>query len=97
MTRSNTISVLVVGKAWEPLRNMAIDREGEFTYILRPKVDNISSRFVCQVTVEENVKIVTLRSTYKVENQTLYPIELSLDIDSRPYMVQKLGELYISV
>jgi vacuolar protein sorting-associated protein 13A/C len=35
-------------------------------------------RLLCEVKVQDNVKVVTLRSTYKVENITLYPLELAL-------------------
>ena len=39
------------------------------------------------------MKLVTLRSTYKVENLTLYPIELTLvDDNGRPvYSLEKIG------
>ncbi|EJD47755.1 vacuolar protein sorting-associated protein vps13 [Auricularia subglabra TFB-10046 SS5] len=89
--RHNTISILLDGKPWEALTAVPVDREGKFTYALRPKIDPQPTRLLCEITVEDNVKVVTFRSTYKIENKTLYPIELSVDIDSRPYMVQKLA------
>jgi vacuolar protein sorting-associated protein 13A/C len=66
-------------------------------YTLRPKSSKVSDRLLCDVTVEENVKVVTLRSTYKVENHTLYPLELILvDENNKPvYSLQKIGKLIL--
>jgi vacuolar protein sorting-associated protein 13A/C len=43
--------------------------------------------------MQDNVKVITLRSTYNVENLTSYPIELILvDSSNKPaYAVQKIG------
>lgn len=78
---------------WEHLRNVPVDREGEFCFALRPRSDNPMRRLLCEVKVQDNVKLVTLRSTYKVENLTLYPIELTLvDDKGRPlYSLEKIG------
>jgi vacuolar protein sorting-associated protein 13A/C len=53
-------------------------------------------RLLCEITVKDNVKIITLRSTYKVENLTAYPMELVLvDASNKPaYSVQKIGECH---
>jgi vacuolar protein sorting-associated protein 13A/C len=74
----HSIAIEFVGKPWEPLRGVPVDREGEFTFALRPRTEKYSNRLLCEVKVQDNVKIVTIRSTYKVENQTLYPLELTL-------------------
>ena len=41
-----------------------------------------SHRLLCEVTVVDNVKVVTLRSTYKIQNLTLYPLEITLVDDN---------------
>jgi len=43
--------------------------------------------------VQDNVKVVTIRSTYKIENQTLYPLELTLvdDTGHPVYSLEKIG------
>ncbi len=43
--------------------------------------------------VQGNIKLVVLRSTYKIENLTLYPLELTLvDETGQPvYAVEKIG------
>lgn len=73
-----------------------MDREGEFTFSLRPRTEKYSNRLLCEVQVKDNVKIVTIRSTYKVENLTLYPLELTLvdDAGHPVYSLEKICERY---
>ena len=72
-----------------------MDREGEYTFSLRPRSEKYAHRLVCEVKVLGNVKQVVLRSTYKIENHTLYPLELTLvDETGQPvYAVEKIGML----
>lgn len=93
---NHTVSVDFVGQNWEQLRNVPVDREGEFCFALRPRSDRSVHRLLCEVKVQDNVKLVTLRSTYQVENLTLYPIELTLvDDNGRPvYSLEKIGAYY---
>ena len=92
-TGHNTIGVKFEGKPWEQIGNIAVDKEGQYTYILRPRLDKILHRMLCEIVVEDNVKIVTLRSTYNVFNDCLYPMELILvDANNKPAQpVQKIG------
>lgn len=55
---------------------MSVDREGEFNYALRPKLQKVAHRLVCDVKLKDNVKIVTFRSSFKVENSTHLPMEM---------------------
>ena len=73
---------------------MPVDREGEYTFSLRPRTEKYAHRLVCEVKVQDNMKLVILRSTYKVENNTLYPLELTLvDETGQPvYAVEKIGK-----
>ena len=93
-TGNHSISVQFVEQDWEQLRSVPVDREGEFCFALRARSDSAAHRLLCEVKVQDNVKLVTLRSTYKVENLTLYPIELTLvDDKGRPvYSLEKIGE-----
>lgn len=90
----HSIAIRFVGKPWEELRGVPVDREGEFTFSLRPRSEKHSNRLLCEVKVQDNVKVVTIRSTYKIENQTLYPLELTLVDDSgHPvYSLEKIGK-----
>lgn len=94
--RSNAVAVQVQGKPWKAIRNIPVDREGDFIYDLRSRAQKVADRLLIEVTVKDNVKIVTLRSTYKLENQTLYPIDVVLvDSQGKPsHPLQKLGECY---
>ncbi|VDB84480.1 unnamed protein product [Peniophora sp. CBMAI 1063] len=83
-SREHSIAIQFVGQPWEQLRSIPVDREGEYTFSLRPRTEAIYSRMLCEVKVESGVKIITLRSTYRIRNQTLYPVEIGLsDEDGR--------------
>lgn len=90
---NHSISVQFAEQNWEQLRGVPVDREGEFCFTLRPRSGDSTHRLLCEVKVHDNVKLVTLRSTYVVENLTLYPIELTLvDDNGRPvYSLEKIG------
>lgn len=78
----NALGIQFVDKNWEQIRGIPVDREGEFVYSLRPHTGKHPEKLLCEVKVMENTKIITIRSTYKVENLTLYPLELMLVDDS---------------
>ncbi|KAG6813789.1 hypothetical protein H0H92_007201 [Tricholoma furcatifolium] len=86
-----TIGLQFVGKSWEQLRGIPVDREGEFVFSLRPRT-KYPCRLLCEVRVVENVKVVTLRSAYKVENLTLYPLELTV-VDESGHPVWSLEKI----
>lgn len=87
------IGVQFVGKAWDRLRSIPVDREGEYVFSLRPRIEKYVDRLLCEVKVQDNVKVVTLRSTYKLDNNTLYPLELALvDESGHPVgSIEKIG------
>jgi len=72
----NAVGISIDGTAWERIKNISVEREGELVYRLKPKVDKVTHRLLCEVKLVNNVKIVTFRSTFKVENLTLVPSEL---------------------
>jgi vacuolar protein sorting-associated protein 13A/C len=74
----SSITVQFVDQAWEKLSSVPVDREGEYTFALRPRTEQCYNRLLCEVRVEANIKIVTLRSTYRVQNRTLYPLEIAI-------------------
>ncbi|KIM48205.1 hypothetical protein M413DRAFT_439924 [Hebeloma cylindrosporum] len=88
----HNIGIQFVEKSWEQLRGIPVDREGEFVYSLRPRTEKYLSRLLCEVKVVDNTKIVTIRSTYKIENLTLYPIELML-VDESGHPVYSLEKI----
>ncbi|KAI9253785.1 hypothetical protein BDA99DRAFT_443164 [Phascolomyces articulosus] len=79
-TRStnNMLSVQLDGALWETLRNIPVDIQGEHTYSLRPRINDIQHRVVFDVKLVNNLKVVTIRSTMVIENRTLLPVEVGL-------------------
>ena len=96
-TGHNSIGLQFIGKQWEQVRSIPVDKEGEYTFSLRPRTGKYAYRVLCEVVVHDNVKVVTLRSTYKVENQTLYPVELVMvNENGQPVgSAEKIGESYL--
>ncbi|KAI0308206.1 hypothetical protein B0F90DRAFT_1833497 [Multifurca ochricompacta] len=74
----SSITIQFVDQAWEKLSGVPVDREGEYTFALRPRTEKCYNRLLCEVKVEASTKIVTLRSTYRVHNRTLYPLEIAV-------------------
>lgn len=68
--------MLFEGTSWDRLKHVFVDREGEHIYALRPKVDKVVHRLLCDVKLIENVKVVTFRSTFLVENKSLVNAEM---------------------
>jgi vacuolar protein sorting-associated protein 13A/C len=69
-----------------------VDREGEYIFTLRPRTEKYPHRLLVEVKVVDTVKVVTLRSTFKIENLTLYPIELTL-VDDAGHPIQSLEKV----
>ncbi|KAJ7706184.1 vacuolar protein sorting-associated protein 13 [Mycena rosella] len=90
--REHSVGLQFDGKPWEQLRSIPVDREGEFIFTLRPRTEKYPHRLLCEVKVVDTVKVVTLRSTYKIENLTLYPVEITL-VDDTGHPVQSLEKV----
>jgi vacuolar protein sorting-associated protein 13A/C len=74
----SSITIQSTDQAWEKLGAVPVDREGEYTFVLRPRTERCYNRLLCEVKVEASTKIVTLRSTSRVHNRTLYPVEIAI-------------------
>ncbi|KAF8873711.1 vacuolar protein sorting-associated protein 13 [Gymnopilus junonius] len=77
----HNIGIQFAEKPWEQLRGIPVDVKAN-SCTLAARTEKYPSRLLCEIKVIDNTKIVTIRSTYKVENLTLYPIELMLVDDS---------------
>ncbi|KAI1419606.1 hypothetical protein F5Y12DRAFT_231448 [Xylaria sp. FL1777] len=78
-TTANSVAVQIEGSGFDIVKNIPLNREGEFLYSLRPKMDNTLHRFLVEVSLgADNIKYVTLRSPLVVENQTQIPVELGV-------------------
>ncbi|KAH6640079.1 hypothetical protein BKA67DRAFT_665445 [Truncatella angustata] len=76
---TNTVSIQIEGSGFDTVKNIRINRHGEYLYSLRPKTDNTLHRLLVEVQLgEDNIKYVTLRSPLVVENDTQIPVELGV-------------------
>ncbi|CAG9988581.1 unnamed protein product [Clonostachys byssicola] len=77
-SNQNDVSITLEGSGFDTVKNVRINREGEFTYGLRPKAD-VLHRLCVEVGLgADNVKYVTLRSPLLFENATEIPVELGI-------------------
>jgi vacuolar protein sorting-associated protein 13A/C len=75
----NDVVVHLEASGFDPVKNVCLNREGEFLYSLRPKTNNVLHKLCVEVSLgADNVKYVTLRSPLVVENATQIPVELGI-------------------
>ncbi|KAF4605212.1 hypothetical protein EYR40_003995 [Pleurotus pulmonarius] len=86
----NHLGIGFESKPWDELR-VPVDREGECVFPLQ-RADRHSHRLLCEIKVEDTVKVVVIRSTYQIENQTLYPLELTL-VDQTGHPVSSIEKI----
>jgi len=77
--KSAVVGVLLEGSSFQSIAKIPVNREGEFLYNLKPRVDNILHRLLVEVTLGvDNVKYITFRSPLLVENNTQIPVEMGV-------------------
>ncbi|KAL6852120.1 hypothetical protein J3F83DRAFT_570868 [Trichoderma novae-zelandiae] len=79
-TQPTDVGIKLEASGFDPIKNVRLNREGEFLYSLRPKTtDNVLHKLCVEVSLgADNVKYVTLRSPLVVENATQIPVELGI-------------------
>lgn len=78
-SQQSNVAIQLEGSGFDVVKNVQVNREGEFLYGLKPKADNVLHRLCVEVTLgSDNVKYVTLRSPLVVENATEIPVELGV-------------------
>ncbi|KFA74354.1 hypothetical protein S40288_06674 [Stachybotrys chartarum IBT 40288] len=78
-SNQNNVSITLDGSGFDAVKSVRLNREGEYIYNLRPKTDNVLHRLCVEVSLgADNVKYVTLRSPFVVENATQIPVELGV-------------------
>ncbi|OTB12018.1 hypothetical protein K445DRAFT_26054 [Daldinia sp. EC12] len=76
---ASSVAVEIEGSGFDIVKNIRLNREGEFLYSLRPKTDNTLHRLLVEVKLgSDNIKYVTLRSPLVVTNETQIPVELGV-------------------
>jgi vacuolar protein sorting-associated protein 13A/C len=78
-TKTGIVGVRLEGSGFDSINKIAVNREGEFMYSLRPRKDQILHRLLVEVTLgADNVKYITFRSPLLVENNTQIPVEIGV-------------------
>ncbi|WFD35586.1 Vacuolar protein sorting-associated protein 13 [Malassezia cuniculi] len=80
---TNELALHIDDMPWERVRHLAVDREGEFVITLRPRVQRISHKLLYEVKLVDNVKIVTFRSTFRLDNNAMIPIEVGIETEGQ--------------
>ncbi|KAK3385903.1 hypothetical protein B0H63DRAFT_473802 [Podospora didyma] len=76
---ASNVAVQLEGSGFDLVKNIRLNREGEFLYALRPKADQVLHKLMVEIKLgTDNVKYVTLRSPLTVENNTDIPVELGV-------------------
>ena len=90
----NNLALQFTTTSWSPLTSISVDREGNFLYTLRPKLHKVSHRLMCDIKLVNNIKVITFRSTFMVENRTGLPVEVVVvDANGKPTAsIFKIGE-----
>lgn len=73
------VGISIEGSGFDSINRIAVVREGETLYNLKPRQDRILHRLLVEVKLgADNVKYITFRSPLLVENKTQIPIELGV-------------------
>ncbi|KAL9616260.1 MAG: hypothetical protein Q9160_008854 [Pyrenula sp. 1 TL-2023] len=73
------VGIKLEGSGFDSINRIAVVREGETLYNLKPKQDKIQHRLLVEVNLgTDNVKYITFRSPLLVENKTQIPVELGI-------------------
>lgn len=72
----NTLGLQFEQVTWESIKDIRVDQEGIEIYTLRPLLNGIAHRLVCEVALQDNIKVVTFRSPLQIHNATLLPMEM---------------------
>lgn len=76
---TGVVGVRLEGSGFDSINKIAVNREGEYLYSLRPRKDQILHRLLVEITLgNDNVKYITFRSPLLVENKTQIPVELGV-------------------
>ncbi|CAI4045614.1 hypothetical protein SKDZ_12G0190 [Saccharomyces kudriavzevii ZP591] len=76
----NILGICVSGHDYKTVMNIDATTEGENMHVLNPPKNNVHNRIVCEAKCDENnVKIITFRSTLVLENTTSTEIELLVE------------------
>lgn len=77
--KSAIVAVSLEGTNFQHVEKISVNREGEFLYNLKPRVENVLHRLLVEVRLGlDHIKYITFRSPLLVENNTQIPIEMGV-------------------
>lgn len=77
--KTGIVGVRLEGSGFDSISKIAVNREGEYLYSLRPRKDQVLHRLLVEVSLgTDNVKCITFRSPLLVENNTQIPVEIGV-------------------
>ena len=74
---SNRVAIQLTA-AFESLKSISLDNEGRHVYLLRPKMNGVSHRIICEISLRDSIKYVTFKSAFSIVNETDIEMELLL-------------------
>ncbi|KAF9435541.1 hypothetical protein BGZ76_006083 [Entomortierella beljakovae] len=86
ISKKNTLGIQFDGVPWESLKDVPVEQEGRYLYVLRPKLDKVSHRIAVNIHIKNNVKVVTFSSALLVQNATSLPIEVVVVDDKKKHL-----------
>lgn len=76
---SGIVGVKLEDSPFESIKDISVNREGEQLYTLRPAANDVLHRLLCEVRLgHDNVKYITFRSPFLIENNTQIPVEMGI-------------------
>jgi len=76
---SGIVGVKLEDSPFESIKEISVNRECEQLYTLRPARNDVLHRLLCEVRLgADNVKYITFRSPFLVENNTQIPVEMGI-------------------
>lgn len=74
-SQDHKISMQLDGPPWESVKSISVSKVGNYTFQLLPRINNIAHVLTCSVSLDDKVKIVTLRSPNQLFNNTSVCLE----------------------
>ncbi|QLL30358.1 hypothetical protein HG536_0A01750 [Torulaspora globosa] len=74
------LAAVVAGSNYKTTMKIDATQEGEFLFVLQPAVNHVHNRLTCELQLgDDNVKVITFRSTLVMENATSIPVLLKVE------------------
>ncbi|KAF8254179.1 hypothetical protein K440DRAFT_652243 [Wilcoxina mikolae CBS 423.85] len=86
---SGIVGVKLEDSPFESIKEISVNREGEQLYTLRPMKNDVLHRLLCEVRLgTDNVKYITFRSPFLIENNTQIPVEMGILDPQRTHLIK---------